>query len=48
MRKWGLLHRLHRGDEGGRAFFSDGGGIGTDERLARPRMNGTGIRTFLS
>ena len=45
MRKWGLHLRLLRGDEGGeglRAFFLDGGGIGTDERPARPRMTGDG------
>ena len=44
MRKWGLLRRLHRGDEGGgiKGFFSRWGGIGTDERLARPRMTGDG------
>ena len=48
MRKWGLRHRLLRGDEGGgiKRFFFRCGGIGTDERLARPRMTGTVIRTF--
>ena len=48
MQRWGLLLRLQRGDEGGgiKGFFSRWGGIGTDERLARPRMTETVISTF--